>query len=180
MFTCYARIFGLGAFFFFLGTLVANLNMLEGLDSILDGLVVAGLFGAISSAVIGTIHIKRVNKLAGPERKGPIYAASQTSELRLPVDYDKAFNLVSHYFKEVAGLNVTGADPVAGKIAARTPMVMFRSLGNTVTAELRAAEGETAVILRSSPVLPLGIPDYGATLKLIMDAETYLRGSSMR
>ncbi|OGR44838.1 MAG: hypothetical protein A2X35_05960 [Elusimicrobia bacterium GWA2_61_42] len=180
MIKCYAKLFGLLSFFFFLGTLAANLNMFEGTDSILEGLLSSLFFGAVTAAVIGTMHINRVRALAGGRREGDIYAASQTAEVRLPVDPIRAFHLVSHYFREVARFEVTGSDQIGGRISARTPLVLFKTLGNTVTAELRAQEGGTLVILSSSPVLTSGIPDYGTTLKIIMDAENFLKAGARR
>lgn len=180
MIKCYARLFGLAGFFFFLGTLFSSLNMLGGPDSMLEGLVSSLFFGAAVAAVLGTVHIRKVRKLAGEKREGDIYAPAQARELRLAMEYNRAFALALHYFKEVAGFSVTGSDQTAGRISARTPMIFFRTLGNNVTADLRGVEGGTLVALRSNPVLPGGLPDYGANLKIVMDAENYLRAGEHR
>lgn len=173
MLKVYFKLFFWVTLFFFIGTLAANLNMAEGLDSILGESVTAVVFGLLASLLIGTRHARAARKMAGEKPEGDIYAVDQSRQIRLPLPYDRAFHMVSHYFKEVARFKVLGADPVAGVIDARTPAIFFVGLGSSVTARLTRDGEETLVIFRSRPAAPLSFVDGGVNLKIVTEAQKY-------
>lgn len=174
MLKCYARIFAFAAFFFFLGSLAANMNMYEGIRSILDGLTAAMLFGAATAGVMGTLHVMKAREAAGDKAEGDIYSMYQTREVRLSAPYDRAFHAVSHYISEVAHFRVLGADAIAGVIEARVPAALFRTTGSKFRAELRRDGEGTVVTLTVAPVLGPGLADYGRNLRLVLAAAAYL------
>ncbi|MCM2268091.1 MAG: hypothetical protein NDI60_10015 [Elusimicrobiales bacterium] len=175
MLKTYAKIFFWGTFFFFLGTLAANLNMLEGLDSILQELLTSLVFGAAMSAAMGTMHIRAARKAAGDKPEGDIYSPRQARQFRLGLPPDRVFHLLSHYFTEVARYKVTGSDPVAGSITARTPSVILRSMGSRVEAAV-ARDGEGSLVtLKAAPWLPPAVADFGENLRIVLAAEKHLR-----
>ena len=174
MIKVYLKLFFWLTFFCFLGTLAANLNMSEGLDSILGESATAVLFGLLAAALLGAKHARGARRAAGEKPEGDIYAVDQTRQIRLPLPYDRAFHVVSHYVKEVARLRILGADPVAGVIDARTASAFFVGMGSSVTARLIRDGEETILTFRSRPAVPLSFVDGGANLKIVMDAQKYL------
>jgi len=173
MLKVYFKLFFWVTLFFFLGTLAANLNMAEGLDSILGESVTAVFFGLLAAVLLGLRHARGARKTAGEKPEGDIYAVDQIRQIRLPLPYDRAFHVVSHYLKEVARFRILGADPIAGVIDARTPS-MFAVTGSSVTARLTRDGEETMLTFRSRPAAPLSFVDGGANLKIVTDAQKYL------
>lgn len=169
----YFKLFFWATLFFFLGTLAANLNMAEGLDSILGESVTAVVFGLLAALLMGTRHARGSRKTAGEKPEGDIYAVDQSRQIRLPLPYDRAFHVISHYLKEVARFTILGADPVAGVIDARTPSI-FALTGSSVTARLTRDGEDTMLTFRSRPAAPLSFVDGGANLKIVMDAQKYM------
>jgi len=174
MLKVYFKLFFWLTLFFFLGTLAANLNMAEGLDSILGESVTAALFGLLAAFLMGIRHARGARKIAGEKPEGDIYAVDQSRQIRMALPFDRAFHVVSHYLKEVARFKVLGADPVAGVIDARTPSVFFVGMGSSVTARLVRDGEDTLVTFRSRPAAPLSFVDSGANLKIVMEAQKYI------
>ncbi|OGR53566.1 MAG: hypothetical protein A2049_11900 [Elusimicrobia bacterium GWA2_62_23] len=174
MIKVYFKLFFWLTFFCFLGTLAANLNMAEGLDSILGESATAIVFGLLAAALLGAKHARGARKAAGENPEGDIYAVDQSRQILLPLPYDRAFHVISHYLKEVARLRILGADPVAGVIDARTPSVFFVGMGSSVTARLTRDGEATMLTFRSRPTVPLSLVDDGTNLKIVTDAQKYL------
>lgn len=175
----YFKLFFLSWVIFFLGTLYANINIMDGHEAVSEGLMLGALAGLAVSGFVGTFHVRRARKIAGGTRAGDIYSLSQTSEVRLPMDTDRVFSLLQHYFEEVARFNVTGADKIAGTISGRTPMVYFRTLGNSVSAAVKPdGAGGSVVTITSKPFFPAALTDFGDNLKIVMEMEKYLLGSA--
>jgi hypothetical protein len=174
MLKVYLKLFFWITLFFFLGTLAANMNMAEGIDSILGESITAAVFGLVASFLLGIRHARAARKAAGEKLEGDIYAVDQSRQIRVTLPYDRAFHVVSHYFKEVARFRILGSDAVAGVIDARTPTVFLVGLGSSVTARLARDGEDTMVTFRSRPAAPLSFVDGGANLKIVTEAQKYL------
>jgi hypothetical protein len=177
MLKSYFRIFFWMTLFFFIGTLVANLNMMEGMSSIIEGFVGALLFGVAASAAVGTLNARRARQVAGANAQGDIYSPVQTRKIKLSLPSDRVFHMVSHYFREVARFDVLGGDQLAGSLEARVPASMLRVMGSGIKAEV-AKDGEGSVVtITARPALPAAMADFGKNLKLVLDAENYLKAA---
>jgi hypothetical protein len=174
MLKVYFKLFFWAAFFCFLGTLVANLNMAEGLDSILGESATAVVFGLLASLLLGTRHARGARRAAGEKPEGDIYSVDQSRQIRVTLPYDRVFHVVSHYFVEVAKFRILGSDAVAGIIDARTPVTFLVGLGSSVTARLLRDGEDTVVTFRARPAAPLSFVDSGANLKIVTEAQKYL------
>jgi len=179
MVKCYAKIFFLSGLFFFFGALYADLNLLEGREAVTVALLLGVFIGLAFSGFVGTFHIMKVRRIAGGKRARDIYSVKQESELRLPMEPDRVFTLLQQYFMQVAHFSVTGADRLGGTISGRSPMVYFRTLGNTVSASVVSDNaGGSLVRISSKPLLPAALTDFGDNLRIVMEMEKYLLGSA--
>jgi hypothetical protein len=179
MLKCYLKLFFLSGLFFFLGALYADINIMEGQNAVTEALALGAVMGLVISVALGTMHIMRVRRIAPGKRAWDIYSVKQKSELHLPLEPDRAFSLLQQYFTEVAHFNVTGADKIAGTISGRTPLVYFRTLGNSVSADVKADNaGGSLVSITSKPLLPATLTDFGDNLRIVTQIEKYLLASS--
>lgn len=180
MFKSYFKIFAWWTLFIFIGTLIANLNMQEGRETILSELLGSVMAGGILAAALGTINARRCRKVAAGKVEGDIYSADQTRTVKMALQQDRAFHLVSHYLREVAKYTVLGSDQVSAVIEAKTPAVMFKGLGSRITAQV-AKDGEGSLVtIRCRPAVPPAIADYGENLALALSIENYLKEADRR
>lgn len=177
MVKCYARIFFITGALFCLGIFFSDLALMAPREALVNAIASGLLFGVGMSAVMGTLHIVRARKAAGPNRKGDIYAVKQSSELRTSLPYDRLFAVVGHYLSEVAGFTITEKSHEAGVISARSKLT-FRTFGSKVTATLRKdGENATLLTLTSGPLLGTTLADYGENLRIVREAEEFLSAS---
>jgi hypothetical protein len=175
----YAKLFVMAWIAFFLGALYANLNIMDGREAVTESIVIGAFVGLAVAGLVGTFHIRRARKIAGAEQGEDIYSLSQKRQLRLPMEADKAFTLLQHYFAEVAAFKMTGADKIAGTISGRTPFVYFRTMGNNVSAEVKPdGAGGSVVSIASAPIMPLALTDFGDNLRIVTELKKYLLGSA--
>jgi len=178
MLKVYFKVFILMGAIFFFAFLIGNMiSMVEVVTSLETAAIMAVLGGTLLSAIMGTIHIRNARKVAGGPRETDIYSLTQVRQVKAKLPYDRAFSMVEHYFKEVAGYTLTNADHIAGLLEASpasgplpSPTVIFASIRK---------EGEDAaeITLTVKPLLPGAAIDFGRNLIIAEKADAYLRAS---
>ncbi len=175
MLKCYARIFFITGTLFCLGIFFSDLAIMAPRAALVNAIASGLLFGLGMAVVMGTLHILKARKIAGENRAGDIYAVRQRVELRTALPYDRLYAVVGHYLSEVAGFTITEKNHEAGVIAARSGLT-FKTFGSKVTAMLRKdGENATLLTLTSRPLLGTTLADYGENLKIVREAEDFLR-----
>ena len=175
MIKCYARIFAIMGSLFCLGTFFAELTFRPARPALIHAISCGLLFGAAMALTVGTLHVFRARKAAGSDRRGDIYAVRQSFELRSGLPYDRLFAVLTHYLKDVAGFAITGTNHESGAITARSRLNPM-TFGSKVTAYLRRdGESSTLLTLTAGPTMWTTLADYGENLRIVRDAESFLR-----
>jgi len=175
MIKCYARIFFITGTLFALGIFFSDLALMATRAALVNAIATGLLFGAGMALIMGTLHIVRARRTAGENKAGDIYSVRQRAELRTALPYERLYAVVSHYLSEVAGFTITEKNHESGVISARSKLT-FRTFGSRVTARLRRdGENATLVTLSSSPLLGTTLADYGENLRIVREAEEFLR-----
>ncbi len=177
MLKSYFKLFAWWTLFVFLGTLIANLNMQEGWETVISELATSALMGVALAAVLGTLNGRRCRAIAGGKGEGDIYSPDQVRKVKLALAQDRAFHLVSHYLREVARYKVLGADQVTATIDASTPSVMFRTMGSRITARVEKDGEGSLVTIHCRPAFPPYIVDFGTNLALALAMENFLKAA---
>jgi len=177
MIKCYARIFLITGVLLGLGTFFSDLTMMTARMALVEAISYGLLFGLAAAVLMGTLHVFGARKTAGENREGNIYAVRQSTELRLSLPYDRLFAVVGHYLSEVAGFTITEKNHESGVIYARSRLT-FKTFGCKVTATLRKdGESSTILTLVSRPLVWATLVDYGENLRIVREAEAFLRAS---
>ena len=177
MIKCYARIFFITGMLLGLGTFFSDLTMMTAKPAMVEAITYGLLFGITMTAIMGTLHVLGARKAAGANRAGDIYDVRQSAELRLSLPYDRLFAVVGHYLSEVAGFTITDTNHESGVISARSKLT-FKTFGCKITATLRKdAESSTLLTLAARPMVWATLVDYGENLRIVREAEDFLRAS---
>ena len=177
MLKCYARIFFITGTLCALGVFFSDLALMTARPALVNAIATGLIFGAGMTLVMGTLHIVKARKTAGDNIKGDIYTVKQRLELRSALPYDRLYSVLTHYFSEVADFTITEKNHESGIISARSRLT-FKTFGSKVTATLRR-EGDSATLLElvSKPLLGTTLADYGENLRIVREAEDFLRAS---
>lgn len=170
----YLKTFALTAGLLVLGLLFSNLTMMGVKLAAADALVKGVLLALGLTAVLGTLHVAKARKAAGPNSGRDIYALRQVREVSTRLDPDRAFAAMRHYLEEAARLDVTSVDDAGGKLEARSGLTWL-TFGTKVSVAVRKREGGGAHVTITSRPLTLALADYGESLKAADSAADYLR-----
>jgi hypothetical protein len=173
----YLKTLAITAALLVLGMLFGNLTMMGLRLAAADALVKGVLLASALTAVLGTLHVLNVRRAAGPNSGSDIYSVRQVREVSTRLEPDRAFAVMRHYLEGTAGLTVTSADPVAGKLEARSGLTL-RTFGNKVTVSVSGREGGGARVTISSGPLVFALADFGESLRAADAAADHLRDSS--
>ena len=178
MLKVYLKVFVLmGAIFFFTFLAGNMISMVEAVTALQTAALMAVLGGTLLSAIMGTVHIRTARKVAGGPRETDIYSLTQVRQVKAKLPYDRAFAMVEHYFKEVAGYKLTNTDHVAGTLEA-SPAAGFLPSPTVILASIqKEGEDASAITLTVKPLLPGVAVDFGRNLLAAEKADAYLRAS---
>jgi len=174
MIKSYARIFAITGTLFFLGMFFADLLVMAPRQALITALADGLMFGLLMALIMGTMQVVKARKAAGEERTADIYSTRQHLEFESPLDQERLYTALTHYFKGERGFTIAEADQGAGKISARTPF-SFLSSGNTVSVILEKSPRGTLVKILSKPSFPTTLADYGENLRIVLGLRNHLR-----
>lgn len=170
----YLKTFALTAGLLFLGLLFSNLTMMGIRLAVADAFVNGTALALVLTLLIGTFHVVRVRKAAGPNSGRDIYSFPQVREVSSRLDPERAFSVMRHYLEEVARLTVSDVDQAGGRLEARSGLTLM-TFGNKVTVRVsRRESGGSHVTITSRP-LTLALADYGESLRAADAAADHLR-----
>lgn len=170
----YLKTFAVTAGLLFLGLLFSNLTMMGLRLALADALVNGAALALVLTAVIGTLHVARVRKSAGPNSGRDIYSFPQVREVSSRLDPERAFAAMRHYAGEVAGLTVTSVDQEGGRLEARSGLTLM-TFGNRLSVHVAKRENGGSHVTVSSAPLFFALADYGESLRAADAAADYLR-----
>ncbi len=180
MIKLYLKFFAAGTAAAIIALLLGGLLTLPPAQALGTALEQGLLLGVLITAVLGTVQVLAVRRIAGGDARGDIYARTQRLELKSFLPPERLFALVEHYLRDLAGCRLAASDQAAGRIKARSGISVL-ALGVTVTAEIRASGNDGSELsVTAAPSMPLALADYGAVLKLVRGLERHVRESEHR
>lgn len=170
----YLKTFAVTGGLLFLGLLFSNLTMMGLRLAFADAFVNGTALALALTVLIGTFHVVRVRKAAGPNSGRDIYGFPQVREISSRLDPERAFAAMRHYLEEVARLTVTSVDQEGGRLEARSGLTLL-TFGTKLTVQVSKRESGGSHVTVSSRPLTLALADYGESLRTADAAADYLR-----
>lgn len=140
------------------------------------GLVSGLLFGFIMFIILGFLHSRAVEKIAG-NRSEESMAVRQARNIELQLPYDRAFDLCIRSLDVISRCRVREEDRSQGRIMA-TASINWKTWGDTISFNIAAINNEkTAVKISSRPTSRTTLVDYGKNLENVKAIVSFLERS---
>ncbi|MEW6715022.1 MAG: hypothetical protein AB1306_08040 [Nitrospirota bacterium] len=138
-----------------------------------SGLVSGLIFGFIVFIILGFLHSRAVEKIAGDISEESM-GTCQVRNMELPLPYDKTFDLCIQSLSLISRCRVKKEDRSQGKIMARSS-VNWKTWGDTISFGITGISDEkTAVKVSSKPTARSTIVDYGKNLENVKTIISFL------
>jgi hypothetical protein len=152
-------------------------SSLYGINVGLPGGLMSGvIFGFVMFIILGFLHSRAVEKIAGDISEGSMATCQvRNTELRLP--YDKTFDLCIKSLSLISRCRVHEEGRSQGRIMARSS-INWKTWGDTISFEItRISDEKTAVKVSSRPTAKSTIVDYGKNLENVQTIISFLEKS---
>jgi len=152
-------------------------SFLYGVDAGLSAGLVSGLFfGFLIFIILGFLHSRAVEKIAGDKSEESMRTC-QVRNIELPLPYDSAFDLCIRSLDLISRCKVREEDRSRGRITARSS-INWKTWGDTISFEITRRSNETtAVKITSRPTSRSTIVDYGKNLENVKTIVSFLEGA---
>jgi hypothetical protein len=153
-------------------------SIIYGINAGLPGGLISGLiFGFLMFIILGYLHNRAVNKIAGDISYGSMGTChAQNIELQLP--YERAFDLCIRSLDLIGRCRVLEEDRSEGMIVARSS-VNWKTWGDTISYDISRTDNDsTAVKVSSRPTSWSTLVDYGKNLENVKIIVSFLEQSN--
>ncbi|MBI5739194.1 MAG: hypothetical protein HZA16_00605 [Nitrospirae bacterium] len=146
-----------------------------GTDAGLPGGLISGLvFGFLMFIILGFLHSRAVKRIAG-EKSGEAMGTCHVRDIKLPLPYDRTFDLCIDSLKLIRRCRVQEEDRSQGRITARSS-INWKTWGDTISFDITGINSEnTAVKVTSRPTVRTTIVDYGKNLENVKRIISFLK-----
>lgn len=140
------------------------------------GLVFGLIFGFLMFIILGVLHSRAVEKIAGDRSKESM-GTCHVRNIELQLSYDRTFALCIKSLDLISRCRVQEQDRSKGKIIARSS-VNWKTWGDTITFEITGGSNDiTAVTISSRPTSWSTLVDYGKNLENVKTIVCFLERS---
>lgn len=140
------------------------------------GLVFGLIFGFLMFIILGVLHSRAVEKIAG-DRSEESMGTCQVQNIELQLPYDRTFDLCIKSLDLISRCRLQEEDRSQGKIIARSS-INWKTWGDTISFDLTGISNEnTAVKVSSRPTSWSTLVDYGKNLENVKTIVSFLEKS---
>jgi len=152
-------------------------SLCYGINVGLSGGLISGLiFGFIMFIILGFLHGRAVEKIAG-EKTEESMGTYQERNIKLQLPYDRTFDLCIKSLDLISRCRVQEESQSHGKIIARSS-VNWKTWGDTISFDITGISDEkTAVTVSSRPTSWSTLVDYGKNLENVKIIISFLEKS---
>ncbi len=138
-----------------------------------SGLISGLIFGFIMFIILGFLHSRAVEKIAG-EKTEESMGTYQERNIKLQLPYDRTFDLCIKSLSLISRCKVREEDRSQGKIIAISS-INWKTWGDTISFDItRISNKDTAVKVSSRPTSWSTLVDYGKNLENVKTIVSFL------
>ena len=141
------------------------------------GLISGTIFGFVMFIILGFLHSRAVEKIAGDRSEGSM-ETNQVRNIELQLPYDRSFDLCIKSLGLISRCRIEEEDRSQGKILASSS-INWKTWGDTISFDITGISNErTAVKISSRPTSWSTLVDYGKNLENVKTIVSFLERSN--